>query len=247
MSKPDKNDITCTSTARINIEGMPEVPYMGYYNRDILDNSDITKSGNITNPFSYSNDSLVNNLKQSCLLGTGEEWAKTQGIYSASESNVSQYLPNGKDEVSLNIPFYLAKAGVLTKGGTNTSLKDRVNEKCSEGNTGVTHLTNQIQYLTCQLEQERNRNYSSDDFNILTDYYIKILQNNDDFNFCIDPCPELDMYINEEIINNMYNYLSYEYTGYKLLFTMIKDKYKIDPEENILSSLLDYYFEFLFN
>ena len=85
------------------------------------------------------------------------------------------------------------------------------------------------------------------DFNILTDYYIKILQNNDDFNFCIDPCPELDMYINEEIINNMYNYLSYEYTGYKLLFTMIKDKYKIDPEENILSSLLDYYFEFLFN
>jgi hypothetical protein len=169
MSKPGKNDITCTSTARINIEGMPEVPYMGYYNRDILDNSDITKSGNITNPFYYSNDSLVNNLKQSCLLGTGEEWAKTQGIYSASESNVSQYLPNGKDEVSLNIPFYLAKAGVLTNGGTNTPLKDRVNEKCSEGNTGVTQLTNQIQYLTCQLEQERNRNYSSDDFNILTD------------------------------------------------------------------------------
>jgi len=169
MSKPGKNDITCTSTARINIEGMPEVPYMGYYNRDILDNSDITKSENVTNPFYYSNDSLVNNLKHSCLLGTGEEWAKAQGIYSASESNVSQYLPNGKDEVSLNIPFYLAKAGVLTKGGTNTSLKDRVNEKCSEGNTGVTQLTNQIQYLTCQLEQERNRNYSSDDFNILTD------------------------------------------------------------------------------
>ena len=53
--------------------------------------------------------------------------------------------------------------------------------------------------------------------------------------------------MNEEIINNMYNYLSYEHTGYKLLFTMIKDKYKINPEENILTSLLDYYFEFLFN
>lgn len=85
------------------------------------------------------------------------------------------------------------------------------------------------------------------DFNILTDYYIKILQNDGDFNFCIDPCPELDMYINEEIINNMYNYLSYEHTGYKLLFRMIKEKYKIYPEENILNSLLDYYFEFLLN
>jgi hypothetical protein len=85
------------------------------------------------------------------------------------------------------------------------------------------------------------------DFYILTDYYIKILKNENDFNFCIDPCPELDMYMNEENIYDMYTYLSYDNTGYKLLFNMIKEKYNIKPEENILNPLLDYYFEFLLN
>lgn len=85
------------------------------------------------------------------------------------------------------------------------------------------------------------------DFNILADYYIKILQNEGDFNFCIDPCPELDVYIDEDIISIIYNYLSFDYTGHKLLLKIIKDKYNIESEENIIISLLDYYFDFLIN
>lgn len=45
----------------------------------------------------------------------------------------------------------------------------------------------------------------------------------------------------------MYNYLSFDYTGHKLLLKIIKDKYNIESEENIIISLLDYYFDFLIN
>jgi hypothetical protein len=85
------------------------------------------------------------------------------------------------------------------------------------------------------------------DFTILTNYYFEIMKNEENFNFCIDPSPHLDIYINNKTIKDMYNYLSDDFTGYKLLYKMIKDKYKIIPEENIISSLLDYYFEFLLN
>jgi hypothetical protein len=85
------------------------------------------------------------------------------------------------------------------------------------------------------------------DFNVLTNYYIKILEHEEEMNFCIDPCPELEIYINKEIINEMYIYLSRNQVGYNLLYFMIKDKYKINPEQNLLNSLLDYYFELLLN
>ena len=85
------------------------------------------------------------------------------------------------------------------------------------------------------------------DFTILTDYYFEIMKNEGNFNFCIDPSPHLDLYINNKTIEEMYEYLSNNFTGYKLLYKMIKDKYKIIPEENIISSLLDYYFDLLLN
>jgi len=85
------------------------------------------------------------------------------------------------------------------------------------------------------------------DFNILTDYYIKILKNEENLNFCIDPSPHLDMYINNDTIKEMNDYLSYDFTAYKLLYKMINEKYKINPDPNLLNSLLDYYFDFLLN
>lgn len=151
------------STSRIDIKGMPDLPNIGYYNKNNIDNSDVTKVGHSPNPHSYSNESLVNNLSTSCLLSPGKKWSSSQGIYTSTEPTVKQYLPKGKDEASLDIPFYLAKSGVLTKNGSNETLNTRINSKCTT-DEGKQQITNQIQYLTCQLEQERNRNYSNTDF-----------------------------------------------------------------------------------
>jgi len=157
------------STSKIDITGMPDIPNFGYYSTDNIDNSDITKPDKyVANARSYSNETLINNLKESCVLEPGKNWSSQKGIYDPKiDITVQKYLPNGSDEASLNVPFYLAKAGVLTNGkGTNKSLKEQITTKCGDtsDNGGQTQIANQIQYLTCQLEKERNRKYSNNDF-----------------------------------------------------------------------------------
>jgi hypothetical protein len=85
------------------------------------------------------------------------------------------------------------------------------------------------------------------DFNNLADYYIKIIKNEDNLNFCIDPYPEFEVYINKTVIQQMYEYLIYNQFGYKLLYKIIENKYKIYIDKNILNSLLDYYYDSLLN
>lgn len=164
------------SSSKIDISGMPNLPNFGYYSTDNIDNSDITHTdGYVANPNSYSNQTLTNNLTQSCVLASGKQWSSQKGIYDPIvDTTVQQYLPNGKDEVSLDVPFYLAKAGVLTNGGKNKPLKDQINDKCKDTTGGQDQIANQIQYLTCQLEQERNRKYSNEDFeNLISSESIK--------------------------------------------------------------------------
>jgi hypothetical protein len=158
------------STSKIDIKGMPNIPNFGYYttdNSDIADNSDIINSTNYKeNPHSYSNKILISNLMESCVLADPLQWSTQKGIYDSSDPKVQKYLPNGKDEPSLDIPFYLAKAGVLVKNdkdATFQTLSKQINTKCID-DTGKSQIVNQIQYLTCQLEQERNKKYSNKDF-----------------------------------------------------------------------------------
>ena len=192
------------SSSKINIEEMPKVPYIGYYDTDIKDSVD---SNGIDNTPSNSNSLLTKNLKKSCISANGD-WSKTNGIYDLSEATA--YLPTTvKGIPSLDVPFYLAKAGVLVSGSSGSSttssssnsssnsssttssssnsssnsssssltesfasknslpsLSDKISQKCNSGDAGKAQISNQIQYLTCQLEQERNRSYSSKDLEI---------------------------------------------------------------------------------
>jgi hypothetical protein len=129
----------------INVTGTPTLPNIGYYNNDG------SVDASPTNPNFYTYKTLTDNLTKSCSIDK-----TANGIYDPSNSSISSSLPSGT--AALDVPFYLAKTGVLLD-----SLPTAVNNACS---TDQTTLTNQIQYLTCQLENVRNRVYNSEDFKL---------------------------------------------------------------------------------
>jgi len=134
----------------INVTGTPTLPDIGYYNNDGSVDTDST------NPNFYTYDTLTKNLKASCAILNTEP-----GIYKSNDPLINKYLPkdkNGNYPTDLNIPFYLAKTGVL-----DNSLLGAVDIACRNDKT---LLTNQIKYLTCQLENVRNRVYNSEDFKL---------------------------------------------------------------------------------
>ena len=129
----------------INVTGTPTLPNIGYYNHHgSVDTS-------TTNPNFYTYKTLTDNLTKSCTINNS-----SPGIYDPSDSSISSNLPNAT--APLDVPFYLAKTGVLLN-----SLENTVDKACLNNRTG---LTNQIQYLTCQLENVRNRVYNSEDFKL---------------------------------------------------------------------------------
>ena len=134
----------------INVTGTPTLPNIGYYNND----GSVDKSP--TNPNFYTYKTLQDNLGKSCKIKDTDP-----GIYKSDNPLINKYLPKdkyGKYPTDLNIPFYLAKTGVL-----DNLLLGAVDKACSNNKTA---LTNQIQYLTCQLENVRNRVYNSEDFKL---------------------------------------------------------------------------------
>lgn len=144
----------------INIPGTPKLPNIGYYdsNQDGISN-DKYKDASFT-----SYDKLKKNLTNTCVNNTlGKSLNNSSGIYNSNNSNIKQYLPNGSSTNSLDVPFYLAKEGVLLNN-PNSKNDDLINVVHSSCSGNQEKLVNQIQYLTCQLEQERNRVYDSNDF-----------------------------------------------------------------------------------
>jgi hypothetical protein len=150
-----------------DINGMPDLPHIGYYDSDKSDCTTDIKNTDpnckyTANPPFNSFSSLKNNLEKSCVLSSGS-WSSTQGIYNTSDANVTKYLPNGTSTPSLDVPYYLAKAGVLDGTDTTVNLTSAVSKLCG---TEQPKIVKQIQYLTCQLQKERNRKYSASSFNI---------------------------------------------------------------------------------
>ena len=143
----------------IHIEGGPESPNIGYYSKT---NTDTTNS-----PNNYSYDTLNNNLLKSCVTSIDNQNIKdTTGIYSnPNDQSVSAYLPPNTS--SLDIPFYLAKSGVLMDSNNNANLSTQVQNYCNSKTQDTTPIVNQIQYLTCQLEKERNREYDPSETKVL--------------------------------------------------------------------------------
>ena len=143
----------------INIPGTPTLPNIGYYDTDKDGPSnDQDKDLNFT---SFNN--LQKNLTASCVNSSNSCWNKTKGIYDSSDTLLTQYLPNGTNTNSLDVPYYLAKSGVLMTNPTNVNenLANTVSNSCQFNQNG---LTNQIQYLTCQLQKCRNVSYDSGKF-----------------------------------------------------------------------------------
>jgi len=136
----------------ISIEGGPNLPNIGYYSTNIS-----TNNSNV--------ETLNQNLQKSCLNSSTGGWTGTSGIYSGTTGYIFTNNNNDIPEVisSLDMPYYMAKAGVLTTGITGNSNIPSLNEQVSNqcGITGgVDNITNQIQYLTCQLEETRNVEYN---------------------------------------------------------------------------------------
>ena len=142
----------------INIPGTPTLPNIGYYDTDKDGPSnDQDKDVNFT---SFNN--LQKNLTSSC-INSSNSWNKTKGIYDSSDTLLTQYLPNGNNTNSLDVPYYLAKSGVLMTNPTNVNnnLAKAVSNACQSNKDA---LTNQIQYLTCQLQKCTNVSYDSGKF-----------------------------------------------------------------------------------
>ena len=151
------------SSSSINIPDGPNLPNIGYYSKNKVD-----KDSDINSPNSYSSGTLKNNLKQTCTnTSNGLNINNSSGIYpDPKNSSLNKYLPDGTS--SLDIPFYLAKTGVLMDSTKNVNLSQQVQQYCNSTTQNVQPIVNQIQHLTCQLEQERNREYDPSSFNMIT-------------------------------------------------------------------------------
>ena len=90
-------------------------------------------------------NTLKTNLNTVC---SNKNWNTVDGIYKST--TVEGVVVN---PVSLDMPYYMAKNGNLNMDNLKTVLNDK------------DKVANQIAYLTCQLEKERNREYSSSDKN----------------------------------------------------------------------------------
>ena len=155
------------SSSSINIPGMPTLPIIGYYNTNSNESTNCTNStsNNNNNNYNYnynSYDTLEKNLKKSC-TNNGSSIENNSGIFKSSDYT-NQIPPKTK---SLDVPFFLAKTGTL-----DNNLPTAVMNSCSNNQQNI---VNQIQYLTCQLEESRNQVYNSADFTLMSTKSIKTI------------------------------------------------------------------------
>jgi hypothetical protein len=101
---------------------------------------------NKNNGEANSYTSLDKNLKSSCTITKD-----AQGIYQTTDMPTNISIPSGAS--ALDVPYYKAKNGTL--------MDDLLNKSGNNKN-----VSNQIQYLTCQLANARNRVYDGNQFKI---------------------------------------------------------------------------------
>ncbi len=95
---------------------------------------------------------------------------------------------------------------------------------------------------------EKIRQIVNYDIEKMTKFYFLWLENQENIEFIIDPLPELDMYIDQEICAEMVKYISNENKGVSLMVDSIKSKY---PYQNppiavdIIETMLNYYCDYL--
>jgi CRISPR/Cas system CSM-associated protein Csm2 small subunit len=145
-------------------------PPIGYYNKKITNKDNATKGNNN----SYSD--LEENLKNTCEKPySGEEtWndaANSNSLYKKDDFEllkqqniIDPSIPSDKIN-NLDIPYYLAKSGTLLNSTIVKPLNNQItNAIDTNKENAAKSISNQIQYLTCQLEKERNRQYDPSQF-----------------------------------------------------------------------------------
>jgi hypothetical protein len=150
------------------------LPPIGYYNTKISTKDDTTKGNDNSYP------DLLTNLTTTCNTPfsgdkTWNDAANSNSLYKITdltnlkkENIIDSSIPPDKIN-NLDIPYYLAKSGILLKGtGSVISLDKKIESVIKDNDKNITVpvkvISNQIQYLTCQLEKERNRKYDSSKF-----------------------------------------------------------------------------------
>ena len=168
------------ASSPIDYTNMPKLPKIGYYS--IGSKAIKYDTGNTENPYNNNYNSytdLQSNLSASCSATTDQkQWTDTSipTIYNKSTDNIKSYLPKDSDYINnLDIPYYLAKSGKLIKSDDSINLKKKIDDllqKCPVVNNvpdcDSKPIVNQIQYLTCQLQKERNRKYDPSQFGSIT-------------------------------------------------------------------------------
>lgn len=160
----------------IDIQNTPKIPDIGYYNN----NSDIPD--NAQNSYTK----LKNNVTSSCNI------KNSNGIYSNViindylNNNFKNPFPTGyvnpfsdKKIDELNFPYFLYKTDfknqintITDKNGNSINITGNdysipnVISKTLKTDGGTNIISNQIQFLVCQLINARNRLYNSDEFGI---------------------------------------------------------------------------------
>ncbi len=135
------------NSKNINIDGIPKLPPVGYYNVD----ENLAKKGGLNyNSF----DTLNTNLRSCQTTVTGNGLFKNIPKCDGTNNCI---LPENTKKNKLDIPYYLVQNGLFDSAIANTNNN---NIKSTDPND----LINQIKYLSCQLVTARNRQYSSFDF-----------------------------------------------------------------------------------
>jgi len=134
------------NSSQINVDGIPDLPPIGYFNLSGGNNDSINFN---------SYDKLKTNLTDSCSNINTKNGLFKNIPTNCTNSSGTKINCNIPDKIPvIDAPYYLAMNGVLNKNTINSN----------NPNTDSANLTNQIQYLACQLVKARNRVYNPSDF-----------------------------------------------------------------------------------
>jgi len=80
------------------------------------------------------------------------------------------------------------------------------------------------------------------DLEKMADFYCKF---HDSENLIIDPSPELDYFLDENMLDSIHNKLSTNQLGYEILERKVREKNGEIPDKMIIYALMDYYLDSL--